>query len=245
MGRPDEAVNHLQQGMTLSEVAHAMGISLKSVAGYLFKKVGEGAIRRSDMLFAIPKETRDLIEDCLITSEKKSCLDVYYAARKQGRELDRDEINIYMTLRDARISMGDMYEFITEIEMKYHRMIKSILQNEYGDHEKGWWRKGVPDPVRKACALAREEDREPVDEIYCYTTFIQLKDIFEKNWKIFSKKLPQIAPNEKKQFLKELVRLNRIRNSVMHPVKGVRPTEDDFEFVRQVRIRILEGIRRD
>lgn len=32
-----------------------------------------------------------------------------------------------------------------------------------------------------------------------------------------------------------MARLNRIRNVVMHPVRGTRLTEDDFAFVRKFR----------
>jgi hypothetical protein len=39
---------------------------------------------------------------------------------------------------------------------------------------------------------------------------------------------------DKQDFLLSLQRLNRIRNVVMHPVKGIRLTDEDFEFVRRL-----------
>jgi len=241
MGRPDEAVKHLQQGMSLGKIAESMHISILSVGGYLYKKVGEGAIRRSDMLFAIPKETRDLIEGSLKNPGIRSAIGVYYDADRKGHKLDQQEIGIYMTLRDARISMGDMYEFITEIETTLHKMIKGILQREYGTHERGWWRQGIPEQIRKACVIAREEDPEPVEEDYCYTTFIQMKQILEKQWTLFCNRLPKSVVKDKKELLNCLGRLNHIRNCVMHPVKGLRITEDDFQFVRKFNAKIQES----
>jgi hypothetical protein len=38
--------------------------------------------------------------------------------------------------------------------------------------------------------------------------------------------------NQKKDLLEWLLRLNRIRNAVMHPVRNTVISEDDFEFVR-------------
>lgn len=49
MGRPDEADELLKKGNSPSKIAQEMGISLASVKQYLYIKVGEGKIRRSDI----------------------------------------------------------------------------------------------------------------------------------------------------------------------------------------------------
>ena len=65
----------------------------------------------------------------------------------------------------------------------------------------------------------KEEDEEPVKDPYCYTTFINLSVIIERNWKIFSLVLPPKLTTNKKTLLKEFGKINNIRNRVMHPVK--------------------------
>lgn len=78
----------------------------------------------------------------------------------------------------------------------------------------------------------REEEQEPAAEPFCYTTFIHLSKIIDSQWSVFSKVLPNRIVKDKKKFLADLNQLNTIRNYVMHPVKGMPITEDDFEFVR-------------
>jgi len=53
----------------------------------------------------------------------------------------------------------------------------------------------------------------------------------DKQWLLFVGHLPKGL--RKSEFLDSLIRLNTIRNRVMHPVKAVKLTEDDFEFVRR------------
>jgi len=233
MARADEAVKHLKEGQTLRQISEKMGISLGSVKQYLYGKCGEGEIRRSDILFAIPKETRKLLESCLEKLEKPDKVALYYAVDRKGYSLDQEEIRIYLSLRDSRVSMGDMYEFLSEIEITLHRLIKRILQKEYGGNKLGWWRIGVPESVRKDCVLSKEQDPEPVEDNFCYTTLIHLKLILEKQWGGFENYLPKLVVKQKKDFLSELGRLNHIRNAVMHPVKGLPLTENDFQFVRK------------
>ncbi|MBA7684047.1 hypothetical protein ES703_92436 [subsurface metagenome] len=90
-------------------------------------------------------------------------------------------------LGETESLLGDMYDYIREIEMILHDMIKKILKAEYKEN---WWHKGVPLSIRKECVARKEEDEEPVKDPYCYTTFINLSVIIERNWQIFSFVLP-------------------------------------------------------
>lgn len=233
MARKDEAASLLIAGNSPSQIASMMGISIGSVEQYLYTKVGEGAIRRSDILFSIGAETRKTVEDIVFRIGKGDCYSVFRTAKREGHSLDYKELEIYMKLRDARISLGDMYEFIYQIETTLHQMIKNILIDNYGEGENGWWRKGILVDIRKDCARLREEETEPAAEAFCYTTFIHLRKILDDQWGVFSQVLPQIVVKEKRKFLSNLNKLNSIRNYVMHPVKGMPITEDDFAFVRE------------
>jgi len=61
---------------------------------------------------------------------------------------------------------------------------------------------------------------------------INLREILDKRWPILSKYMPKELLNQKKDVMERLLRLNRIRNAVMHPVRNTVISEDDFEFVR-------------
>src|SRR5258705_11085748 len=120
MARKDEAARHLLAGNSPRQIATMMGITITSVEQYLYTKVGEGTIKRSDILFSIDSDTRKLIEDLIQQLGKTECNSIFFAARRKDQPLDYDELKIYVRLRDARVSMGDMYELICRIEMELH-----------------------------------------------------------------------------------------------------------------------------
>jgi predicted transcriptional regulator len=241
MSRKDEAAKLLIAGNSPRQIASLMRITIPSVEQYLYTKVGEGAIRRSDILFSIDEGIRNAVENIILKTGKKDCYSVFRAAKRQGHSLDYKELEIYLKLRDARISLGDMYEFIYQIETALHELIKRTLVEKYGGGENGWWRKGISLEIRKDCTRLREEETEPAAEPFCYTTFIHLKKIVDDQWTVFSRVLPQAVVKDKKKFLSNLNKLNSIRNYVMHPVKGMPITDDDFAFVREFHRSIKEN----
>ena len=62
-----------------------------------------------------------------------------------------------------------------------------------------------------------------------------LSETVSKGWALFQSELPEGYRADRKRFTRDLVRLNHIRNSVMHPVKERKWSEDDFFFVRRLR----------
>lgn len=235
MARKDEAVDWLKKGSAPPEIAVKMGISLKSVMGYLYNQVGEGKIRRADILFSFKKETRDSFEReiCEIRRQCKSETEFDVARFVKGRA--NPALGVYLDLRDSRVVLGDMYEIIREIEVFLHRAIREILMEEYGPGEHGWWRMGVKREIRDRWQHDREYDGNPAAEPYCYANIVDLIAILDKQWKVFEKVLPHNIAHDKSRLLRGLDMLKDIRNSVMHPVRGKAPTEDNFEFLRNFR----------
>ncbi len=129
----------------------------------------------------------------------------------------------------------DCYEAVAATEERLHIFLRQRLQQAFGKEESGWWAKGVPLPIRKKCAERREEHsrREPLSN---YTDPIDLKEIVDKNWKLFEADFQRVKTEvkSKKDFLAGLDRLNEIRKAVMHPVRGA-PTEDDMKFAYWMR----------
>jgi hypothetical protein len=128
------------------------------------------------------------------------------------------------------VVLGDMYELVRSVEVRLHDFIRQAFVAEFGEEQ--WWRGGVPDNIRAECAALLEKDPEPAEEPYRYTHLINLREILDKRWSILGKYLPKSLLNQKKDLLERLLRLNRIRNAVMHPVRNTVISEDDFEFVR-------------
>jgi len=232
MARKHEAVEWLKKGCSPSKIAQQMGVTTSTVMSYLYNQVGEGKIRRSDITFSIDEETRDEIESVVSRIETTYWFSVFMELKKSGKSIDTSDLRVYLNLRDARVDLGDMYEFIRDIEISLHDLVKSKLTSRY---EKDWWRKGIPPQIRAECAAAWEKDPEPASEPYAYTTFIHLGEILKKQWFIFEEILSHKLASNRRGTIQRLEKLNHIRNSVMHPVKGTKLTEKDFSFVREFR----------
>jgi hypothetical protein len=152
--------------------------------------------------------------------------------RAHGVDANRYDVAVYIQYRRARVVLGDMYELLRTVEVRLHNFIKQAFVLEFGEEQ--WWRSGVPDTIRAECAALLEKDPEPAEEPYSYTHVISLREILDKRWSVLSKYMPAHLLSKKKEIMERLLRLNRIRNSVMHPVRKSVLTEDDFEFVRDL-----------
>ncbi|HYG99615.1 MAG TPA: hypothetical protein VD837_10830 [Terriglobales bacterium] len=232
MARKDQAAELLRQGLPPSEIARQMGTSSAAVMQYLCLKIGEGELRRSDLAFSIPHDLRAAIEQAIEKTGSLSSWVITRELRKQGITANRLDVGVYINYRRARVVLGDMYELVRTVEVRLHAFVKQAFIAEHGEDQ--WWRTGVPDNIRAECAALLEKDPDPAEEPYCYTHLISLREMLDKRWPVLSKYMPSHLLNKKKDLLERLLRLNRIRNSVMHPVRNAVLTEDDFEFVRDL-----------
>jgi hypothetical protein len=232
MPKSEEAVRLLREGLPPSEIAARLNTSAADVMRHLCLKVGEGDLRRSDIVFSIDSRLRHAIEEIVAEKNVTSMRVIAGELRRRGFDTNRLDVRIYLRYRRARVVLGDLYELVRNIEVRLHRFIKEAFIQEYG--EEGWWRGGIPDRIRADCAAVRERDPEPADDAYCYTTLLNLREILDKQWSVLGPRLPKKIQSDKKEFLDALKRLNGIRNAVMHPVRSDRFTDDDFEFVRSL-----------
>lgn len=230
MRRSDDALRLLNEGLSPSEIATRLNTTASDVMRHLCLKVGEGELRRSDIVFSIDGRLRHAIEEIIQDTGAASMRVIGRELARRGIQANRLDVRIYLRYRRARVVLGDLYELVRNIEVRLHRFIKQAFVREYG--EENWWRGGIPDRIRADCAATRERDQEPADDAYCYTTLLNLREILDKQWSVLSPHLPKAVQADKKAFLDALKRLNGIRNSVMHPVRNDRFSDDDFEFVR-------------
>jgi hypothetical protein len=232
MSRRNEAGRYLLDGLTPQQISDRMNISLASIRQYLCMLVGEGELLHSDIAFNVAE--RHLIEDAISNGVRSDPTGPYAtfqmadrigaALAKQGHKIHRDLVHLYLIARDPR---SDLYRLICEVELLLHRFVRQTLEAE-------WWQKGVPEATRKSCQIKREEDSNPLDDPYHYTTIIDLKSIIDKNWLIFAAALPKPLASNKQDLLQKLLGLNEVRNRVMHPVKPIMAYEDDYKFVRKL-----------
>src|SRR5437588_1621094 len=139
--RRREAAALLLQGLSPSQIAGRMHLPLGAVMNYLYNQVGQGTLRRSDILFSFPEETRRSIEEAIERSGGSAGFpQVRRQLRQAGLQISRGDLEIYLNLRDSRVALGDMYELVRDIELRLHDVVRKSLIAQYG--EEHWWRKG-------------------------------------------------------------------------------------------------------
>lgn len=223
----EKARQLLLAGNDPGQIATLMGVSAATVIPYLQKSVGEGSLRLSDVYYSWSSRKRQFLH-------RVSGSDAVDAGRLTANDTTPEEVRLFRSLRSPRAFAGDMYDYVSEVEIAIHGLVKRVLQTKFGTRQQRWWREGVPLSVRKACVGRREEDSDPCSPPFAYTTLIELSEVIQARWSLFSETLPP-AYRQKRGLKDELIRLNAIRNVVMHPVKGRRWTEEDFGFVRGLR----------
>jgi hypothetical protein len=238
MARKQQAAELLKNGLPPSEIARQLNTSGAAVMQYLCLMIGEGELRRSDLAFSIPPELRLAAEQAIKRTGSTNFALVSRDLRRHGIRAPRLDLGVYLNYRRARVVLGDMYELVRALEVRLHQFVKQAFIAEYGEEQ--WWRSGVPDNIRAECAALLEKDPEPAEEPYCYTHMINLREILDKRWPVLSKYMPKELLNKKKDILERLLQLNRIRNSVMHPVRNSVLGEDEFEFVRTLDAELRE-----
>ena len=229
MTRRDKATALLREGHSPSQIAARIGIRASEVMHYLHTKIGQGELRRSDIAFSLNRGMRQAVDDALAAGVPMNTSRISRELRKKGITWDRFDLRVYLEFRRTGVVLGDMYEIVRNIEVRLHSFIKRMFIAEYG--EENWWRGGVPEKIRAECAALLEKDPEPAPEPYCYTHLIALREILDRGWPALSRHLPAAVTANKKDMLDRLLQLNRIRNAVMHPVRGENLTEEEFEFV--------------
>jgi hypothetical protein len=219
----------LSEKLRPTQIARQLRVPPKDVIDHLKKAVHDGHIQRTEILHTWDASWRNLLDFW-----KESGLDLHWQVQilriGLGDDLDIDELELFHCYQSKQPRLGDIYVLLADLERTLHANIKLVMLKHFGRGEDGWWRKGVPENVRRACVESRERDSDfSSDHAYCYTTLIHLSDIMKKNWQHFTELLPG---KNKKKLEEDLRRLNSIRNRVMHPVRAEQPTEDDYEFVK-------------
>ena len=230
VGRKQQTLQLACEGLSPSRIADQMSVPFATVMSHLYGLVGEGALRRSDIVFSFDQETRDAIERAIEEYQTTDSRVLRKALTKQAVQIRREDLAVYLTLRDARVALGDMYEMVRDVELALHDRIRDAFVEKFGEEQ--WWREGVPANVRAECAALYEHDPEPAPDAFSYTTLIHLREILDKRWDVLAPSLPKAMRADRKKLLSDLVTLNRIRNAVMHPVRRAAFTDREFLFVR-------------
>lgn len=127
-------------------------------------------------------------------------------------------------------NLSEGYLMLAPMEIRLHGFVLQRLRDEYGDDD--WRKRGVPQSVRVACSKRYEEDDNRYEwEQYLY--LLELTHIIKERWHLFKSYAERLDKFPgKDQLMKWFLELNRLRNLIMHPLKGCALSQEDFEFLR-------------
>lgn len=227
MSKQYTAARLIKAGSPPSIVATELQNADSSTLDYIRRAIGAGILRRVDVVRSISASARDAVEDLLNEMGAGSPWELTRELAVRGQAVPQIDVEAYLSFRDA--VFADLYEVLRIVEVQLHGLVKRELINKYG--ESNWWREGIPERIRSDCAAALEKDPEPAPDRYCYTTLIDLANVFEANWSDLSPILPTEYRSNRQKFRSLMNRLNRTRNSVMHPIRATKWSEEDFALV--------------
>ncbi len=194
-------------------IAIKFAITPESVHQYIYRAIGDRNITYIDVLLALSPDSR-----------------LQHESDPDGKGYQSDQTKAVR--KYERFAIAELYSQVREIERKLHQEFREALVRHYGDGEKNWWRQGVPPNIRLECVKLRENDAFGAEhEPFAYTMLIDLGGIARKQWEILKKLVGFLKKLDQNSFLKNVHRLNSIRNQIMHPIRIRIPNDDDILFV--------------
>ena len=188
-------------------------------ASFLFYSVSNSSQERIDSLSKAKKLLKEALEEIKKNSNTK--YKGLSMIERKDEELVR-RIDDELQLKNLSVSVDlppSNFDKILKTERILRELIHCVLKKEFGDDEKGWWCKGVPEKIRLSVQERREKDKERLD-YFRYLYLIELKEIIEKQWKLF-----QPYFNNREFISSKLTKVNEIRNIIFHGKRDISDEE--------------------
>jgi hypothetical protein len=244
----NQILNLVTEAVRPSKIAAACNILIALVTQQLTSAIHERDVPRSRVLATLEKKWQEEIEVWLPAWNKtprRISIEFIHEMLRDSNLSDFDvtieELGLYLLCFEKPFKDGEIYEAVCDIERTLHTKIRKVLMEAHREHSVDWWRKGVPSGVREECVIKWEKDKEYVEyPPYNYTTLGHLHEILKcnENTPLFKSRLPLSANGNEPNMeliLRDLQKLMKIRNKVMHPIGAAPPTEEDFFFVTKMR----------
>jgi predicted nucleic acid-binding OB-fold protein len=153
--------------------------------------------------------------------------------RKKYPDFEPQGLKEYISKTDTT-NNASAWKCICDIETMIHKHVITQLKVKFGEGLQNWWHKGVKEKVRNdAMALSTKSGDYTGYEKYLH--LIDLKEIIEDNWDIFSETYTINAKptDSRAKRLNWYTELNNIRNKVDHPPRGG-ASDDELNFVMKI-----------
>ena len=247
----NQILNLVTEAVRPSKIAAACNIPIALVTQQLTSAIHERRVPRSRVLATLEKKWQEEIAVWLPAWNKtprRIPIEFIHEMLRDSNLSDFDvtieELGLYLLCFEKPFKDGEIYEAVCDIERTLHTKIRKVLMQAHRERSTDWWRKGVPSGVREECVIKWENDKEYVEyPPYNYTTLGHLHEILKcnENTPLFKSRLPLSANGNEPNMeliLRDLQKLMKIRNKVMHPIGAAPPTEDEFFFVREMQAKL-------
>ncbi|MFW9948475.1 MAG: hypothetical protein ACFFDX_16740 [Candidatus Odinarchaeota archaeon] len=164
----------------------------------------------------------------------KDCIKIWEEKNLNSNQIDAlfemiEAVRIKSVINKSNIrNRSYCRDLISNIEKLIHDKIQQNLKNKFGD---GWWVEGVKKDIRKKISAMFEEN-DCCGDKFDYTSILDLKHIWVKNLSWISKYSPFKEWQTNENIIKrDFIKLNRIRNFLMHSTRDYDPSDEDKKFL--------------
>jgi DNA sulfur modification protein DndB len=132
----------------------------------------------------------------------------------------------------------EAHRLVDEMQERLFSYTLEKLKGKYGEVDKAWWFRGVPEKVRLACMEAYEKDKGQRDPEQ-YICLINYRDIAVNSWDIFQTLFTLGENGNRKDGTKWMVELNTIRNITHHREKWP-ASKDQVKRIREIHQKLMK-----
>ena len=184
---------------------------------------------------APPDDLRALRNQVGDKGQRNQAMAMMVFIREKFADFDPQGLQEYVDSYD-KDGARDGRDLIDKIQMQLHNGVIAKLKSKYPNGKETWWAEGVPVTVRTDCAAKREADPERLD-LHQQLVLIHYKSIAAQNWELFKEDFSFKDKGNKEAQLGWLVELNKIRNKISHPERGM-ISKAELAYLRDIATKI-------
>jgi DNA sulfur modification protein DndB len=154
-----------------------------------------------------------------------------YAINKTIRDFNPEGLEQWIKERSGKFTKLAYELGNSKLQPQIDKFIKKKLIAEFGNDK--YWFSGVPEKVRTACAMRRQQEKSNKEE-WMFLDTIHYKDIIDKNWSLLGDFFtpPGFENKSKKKKLQWLVDFNSLRKRYSHPQRE-KITESEYNELKK------------
>ena len=230
----------LRQGLTPFQISQIWERNINTVLPYLDRAVGDKIpygipITKAEILRSIPRQRRGIIASAITKGEDPNDLWIRHNSLWSSLAEVRADFEVVRKYGEepSGSSPGDrlgyLFEDIWKIETRMASCLSRALSARYGPD---WWQK-------IATPRLSEDQKNRLTSIQD-VTLLDLMKLSRLFWDDVNSSLGQYASTPFSKFKDDIETLNKIRNALFHPARFSSFHEDDYEYARKVRAKLLD-----